>query len=136
MIKKLAHVCLFAPDLAACEAFYCGALGLTKRFEFLREGRRIGFYLEIAEDQFVEVFERAESVSGPQGIGHFCLEVDDLAAWVDRLASRGIVCTEPKLGADQSWQAWCRDPAGVDIEFHQYTPASSQHTGRDCVANW
>ena len=41
--------------------------------------------------------------------------------------------TEKKLGEDQSRQAWVTDPAGVRIEFHQYTAKSCQSTGATCV---
>jgi hypothetical protein len=41
--------------------------------------------------------------------------------------------TDKILGADHSWQIWTADPAGVKIEFHQYTNASCQTTGADCV---
>jgi hypothetical protein len=52
------------------------------------------------------------------------------------LLSRGVPVTEPKLGADSSWQAWCKDPDGTDIELHEYTAQSSQRTGAECVVDW
>jgi hypothetical protein len=41
-----------------------------------------------------------------------------------------------KIGADNSWQLWCKDPTGIDMEFHQYTETSAQLTGADCIVNW
>jgi catechol 2,3-dioxygenase-like lactoylglutathione lyase family enzyme len=53
MIKGFAHVCLSATDLAAVERFYCGGLGLKKAFDFIRNDRVIGFYLELSQGESV-----------------------------------------------------------------------------------
>ncbi len=68
-----------------------------------------------------------------KGFAHFCLETDDIDEVARRLADNGYPVTEKKLGADQSWQVWTKDPSGVRIEFHQYTPKSSQRTHQDCI---
>lgn len=137
-IVALAHVCLHSRDLAATEAFYCGALGLGVKFRFLREGEPHGFYLEVAGGQFIEVF-RGEVSSAPpsdQRIRHLCLQTDDLRGLNRRLKELGIDVTEPKLGADHSWQMWLKDPDGTEIEIHEYTAESTQRTGADCVVTW
>lgn len=137
MILQLAHVCLLAADLEKCEQFYCEILGLKKKFNFIRGGKKIGFYLEIADRQFVEVFAAADKVPEKGNlITHFCLEVADINELVATLKRHDVAVTEPKLGADHSWQAWCKDPDGVDIEFHHYTEKSCQRTGADCLVNW
>ena len=134
MIKGLAHVCLAATDLAATERFYCRGLGLKKAFDFLRQGSIIGFYLEVGPGSYIEVFQRAEVNAGAASpIQHLCIEVDDIDAVGKRLAESGYPVTEKKLGADRSWQMWVTDPAGVRIEFHQYTPQSSQIIRQNCV---
>jgi hypothetical protein len=56
MIKRLAHACLFSTNLERTKSFYCAILGLQVKFAFLKNGRLFGFYLEVAEDQFIEVF--------------------------------------------------------------------------------
>ena len=128
MIKGLAHVCFTASDLAASEAFYRDKLGLKAAFDFFNDdGRRTGVYLHAGGRNFIELFQgdlsdRAEG----QAFRHFCLEVDDIQAAVRELRSRGVETTEPKLGADNSWQAWLSDPDGNRIELHQYTPQSRQ----------
>ncbi|MFA5206809.1 MAG: VOC family protein [Lentisphaeria bacterium] len=136
MIKRFAHVCLAAADLAATERFYCGGLGLKKTFDFIRDGRVIGFYLELCPGEYVEVFQREESaalVTGP--ILHFCLEVDDLEPVGRRLAEHGYDVTPKTLGADHSWQMWTTAPDGVKIEFHQYTGRSCQRTHENCIVS-
>lgn len=134
MIKSIAHLCLAARDLAVTERFYCGGLGLKKAFEFIRENRVIGFYLEVAPGSYIEVFH--QDVLDPHAKGpiqHFCLEVDDIDQVARRLAEHGYETTAKTLGADHSWQMWTQDPAGVRIEFHQYTRQSCQITRENCL---
>ena len=137
MIKALAHVCLLSRDLERTLDFYCGTLGLRKKFDFIRKGELFGFYLEVAPGQFIEVF-KGDTAAEPQSrrITHFCLEVDDIGVVREKLASRGIGVSEKKKGCDASWQIWCKDPDGTDIEFHEYTAESSQITGSRCIVDW
>lgn len=138
MIKALAHLCILSTDLDRTRDFYCRILGLSPGFDFLRDGRLFGFYIKINDRQFIEVFKTDDDPAGRTSrlITHLCLETDDIDALRSHLESSGVTVTEKKLGADQSWQIWCKDPDGTDIEFHQYTPASSQLTGTVCHVNW
>lgn len=134
MITGLAHVCIGAVDLDATERFYCSGLGFKKAFEFIRKGRRIGFYLQVAGRNYVEVFEMDKgSVPDKSLIRHMCFETGDIDQVMATLKGQGYTVTDKKRGADQSWQCWTADPTGVKIEFHQYTPQSSQMTGANCV---
>ena len=137
-IKCLAHVCIKSADLAKTTDFYCGALGLEKLFQFTRRGEVIGFYLRASRDTFIEVFHEQgfQSGQGPLALHHFCLESDDLESLRQTLLERGYAPGEIKLGSDHSHQFWIKDPSGVDVEFHQYTGQSSQHTGQDVEVNW
>jgi glyoxylase I family protein len=137
MIKSLAHLCVFSKDLNRSRDFYYGALGLKKHFDFLKDGVLFGFYLQVAPNQFIEIFKadpKAEIKS--QRIHHFCLEVDDIDVLREKLMKHGVEVTPKKLGCDQTWQCWCKDPDGVDFEFQQYTPKSSQFTKTDCIVDW
>ena len=137
MIKTLAHVCLFAKDLNRSLDFYCGALGLRRHFDFFKDGELFGFYLQIDADHFIEIFKAGqEGPPGRQRIHHLCLEVDDLDALRDQLAQRGVKVTAKKKGCDQTWQFWCQDPDGTDVEFQQYTDRSSQFTRTQCIVDW
>jgi glyoxylase I family protein len=137
MIKALAHLCVFAADLERSRAFYCDALGLNRHFDFHKNGKLFGFYLQVVPGQFIEIFSTdAATEAGRQRIHHFCLEVADINAVRERLQKHGLTVTPPKLGCDQTWQCWCKDPDGTEIEFQQYTPQSSQFTRRDCVVDW
>jgi len=136
-IKTLAHICLFSRDLEQSLDFYCGALGLRRHFDFFKDGNLFGFYLQIDAHHFIEIFKAgAEEPPGRQRIHHLCFEVDDLDAVRERLAARGIAVKPKKLGCDHTWQFWCQDPDGTDVEFQQYTPESSQFTGKACIVDW
>ncbi len=137
MIKALAHLCVFSSDLTRSRDFYCGALGLKPHFDFHKDGKLFGFYLQVAPGQFIEVFQTdTASEIRHQRIHHFCLEVENLEALREKLLARGITVTPKKLGCDQTWQCWCQDPDGTEVEFQQYTPQSSQFTKTDCVVDW
>lgn len=136
MKLKLAHVCLGSPDLKRTEDFYCGVLGLRKKFDFIRNGELFGFYIELSDETFIEVFQGEVASSDSHPLRHFCLETNDIDGVVQRLRDAGHSPTEKKLGADQSWQSWVESPEGLRFEFHQYTGESTQRTGRDCVVDW
>jgi glyoxylase I family protein len=137
MIKTLAHVCLFSKDLNRSLDFYCGALGLRRHFDFIKEGELFGFYLQINENHFIEIFKAsAEEKAGSQRIHHLCLEVDDLDAMREALIKHGVEVKPKKKGCDQTWQFWCQDPDGTDVEFQQYTDQSSQFTRTQCIVDW
>jgi len=133
MIKGMAHVCLLAKDLDAAERFYCNGLGLKKTFDFISDGRVVGFYLQLSQGVFIEIFERAEiAIHADNPIQHFCIEVDDIDQIGERLIGNGYEATKKMLGADHSWQLWTTDPSGARIEFHQYTDRSTQITRENC----
>ena len=125
MIKRLAHVCIGATDLAETERFYLESLGMEKAFDFFRAGQQIGFYLKTGDSTFIEVFvENAEAKIERPLIKHFCLEVADLDSVCDALQSKGVEVSAKKLGGDGAWQTWITDPSGVRIELMQYSEDS------------
>jgi catechol 2,3-dioxygenase-like lactoylglutathione lyase family enzyme len=131
-VKALAHVCLKSRDLARTEAFYCGMLGCEKSFDFVRFGEVIGFYLKVADDMFIEVFHDSNvEVPARRALDHFCLETADIKGLHHKLAENGFSPGELKLGSDNTWQFWIKDPDGVDVEFQEYTPDSTQLTGKN-----
>ena len=136
-IKSLAHVCLHSSDLDATLKFYCGALGMRKQFDFTRQGREIGFYLQAGNNTFLEFFETSEAPSEPSGnLSHFCLETDAIEALHQTLLEAGYEPGPVSLGCDDSHQFWITDPNGIHFEFHQYTPKSAQFRQENVEVNW
>jgi len=128
MIRNLAHACFNVADLERSLTFYRDGLGLKLAFEFRDvQGRLGGFYLKVGPRSFLEFFlAELDPKTEKQSYKHICLEVDNMAETVATLRKNGIETTDPKLGKDQSWQAWITDPDGNRIELHAYTPASWQ----------
>ena len=138
-IKSVAHVCIKTTDLDATSRFYCDALGMKKHFNFVKNGRTIGFYMKASDNRtFVEVFlvDNAPPSSTACTLSHFCLETDSLEQTWRNLVEAGYKPGDMKMGADATPQFWMKDPNGMDLEFQQYTAESSQQTGRDVEVNW
>jgi catechol 2,3-dioxygenase-like lactoylglutathione lyase family enzyme len=134
MIKRLAHICINTSSLPDTERFYCQGLGMTRRFDFEKEGSLFGYYLDAGGGTFIEVFSGEPGEAG--NINHLALEVDDIDAAISQLRGAGFDIGDKAFGSDDSWQAWTADPNGVRIELHQYTPESCQLTGRTCQVTW
>ncbi len=137
-VKQVAHVCIFAHDLDVTRAFYEDVLGLDTAFNFLRDGKIFGFYLNAGGRSHVEVFHKnGTSFDEANQINHLCLEVESLDAAIAHVKSKGIEPTRPKKkGCDETYQCWLTDPNGVKIELFEYTDKSAQFTGGDRVADW
>ncbi len=137
-VQGISHVCLKTPDLGATERFYTGVLGFPRVFTFTREGAEDGFYLKVSERQFIEVFagSAVENDVGTQALSHVCFETDDMDGLHARLLNAGFAPDDIKLGCDQSRQFWVRDPSGLNVEFHEYTPRSLQFTGGTVEVDW
>ena len=137
MITRLAHVCIGAKDLAASEQFYCEVLGLKKVFDFEKDDKPFGFYVDLGDSTYIEVFIEREDANYDRPImKHLCLEVDDIDAFISDVRGKGWQVTDKKMGVDNTWQCWVRDPSDVAIEVQEYTDKSSQFTGATVIANW
>lgn len=132
MIHNIAHVCIVTRDIAKTAEFYCGLLGLEKKYEFRKKGRCTGMYLDAGRGTFLEIFERETVPEHDSSIAHFCFQVDDLDLIAEHLEKQGVVTAHKKMGKDGSWQIWIKDPNGISIELQEYTKNSSQITGEDC----
>lgn len=138
LIRALAHVCLRSSDLQATERFYCEALGMTIQFRFTKHGRVMGFYIQVTEGQFIEVFEneKPEPPTANAVLAHFCLETPDIHGLHARLTEFGYGPSEVKEGCDKALQFWVTDPNGLRFEFHQYGPESLQFQGGTVEVPW
>jgi lactoylglutathione lyase/glyoxylase I family protein len=137
MIRQIAHLCIKTNILKKTLAFYQNGLGFKVQFKFIRKGKVFGYYLSCGKRTFIEIFRDKAAKKGLEGlIKHFCFEVSSLRDIQKRLDRKRIRHTDPKRGADNSWQLWIKDPNGINMEFHQYTQRSSQLTKRDCIVTW
>jgi len=136
VIKSIAHICIKAKDLEATRHFYCDLLGFEKIFDFTKDGKVSGFYFKAGDKNFIEVFEAREAGSNNSQILHMCFETDDIKGLKKMLDSKKIKTTEIKLGVDNSYQFWVKDPDGIDIEFLEYTNDSSQFTKKNAEMDW
>jgi catechol 2,3-dioxygenase-like lactoylglutathione lyase family enzyme len=134
MIKQLAHVCIHSKDLSETARFYQEGLGLERGFEFIKDDDLFGYYINLGENTFIEVFKGEPGVEG--NIKHIAIQADDIDSIITRLRNHGYEIGDKSLGADHSWQAWTADPDGVKIEFHEYTNDSLQLKGGRCIADW
>lgn len=118
MITGIHHVqiTVAAADVAAAHAFYCGALGLAEvdKPDSLRG--RGGFWVWAGDRQLHVGTE--EGIDRARTKAHVAYQVDDVAAWRERLEAAGIIVLEsvPIPGYDRFE---CRDPFGNRLEFIQ-----------------
>ncbi len=136
-VKQVAHVCVFAKDLEQTKAFYRDVLGMTVAFNFTRDGQVFGCYLDVGNGSYIEIFHKpAATHDETNQINHLCLEVDDIDDAIEDLRANGVEASDKKLGCDDTWQSWIRDPNGTKIELFEYTDKSAQLVGGDRVADW
>ena len=136
-IKSVAHLCIKTTDLKLTEDFYCGLLGMEKRFNFTRKGAVIGFYMKARGETFVEVFlvNEARIIDNPV-LSHLCLLTDDIKGLRQLIVEHGFTPGEICKGCDKSYQFWMNDPNGMAIEFQEYTAESAQVTGKPVEVSW
>lgn len=137
IVKQIAHVCIFAHDLKETEDFYTKVLGFKNLFNFTRDGKIFGYYLDAGGDTHVEVFHKSEAeFTEKNAINHLCFEVIDMDAAIEHIRAQGVEARDKSNGCDDTWQSWITDPNGVKIELFEYTTDSAQFVGGDRVAHW
>jgi len=122
-MERIGYVILYVGDLEVAVGFYRDVVGLEYKFtdagyaEFEAGGVRFALYER----------RRAEWLTGrdvvPGAGGEVVVMVDDVDAWADRLAARGVpVLSGP---ADRPWghrTVHVADPDGFVVEFAQEIP--------------
>jgi catechol 2,3-dioxygenase-like lactoylglutathione lyase family enzyme len=118
MIQQVHHVMMTIPVGLEKQAreFYCETLGLTEIEKPASLAGRGGFWLQVGNLQIHVGTENSFDRMSTKG--HIAWQVDDLAAWPERLATWGIVPLEsiPIEGFDRFE---FRDPFGNRVEFIQ-----------------
>lgn len=120
-ILRLHHVQVTVPaaEEAAAREFYCGVLGLPEcpKPESLRG--RGGFWVWLGDQELHVSLE--EGVDRRATKAHVAYQVDDLAAWRQRLEEAGAVIGE-SVPIPGYKRFECRDPFGNRMEFIQPLP--------------
>ena len=135
-ITAFAHVCISSKDLEKTREFYCDVLGFEKSFNFIKDGEKAGFYLKVSNRSFLEFFKDLKDYNDNSHLRHLCFETKDIKIFREHVINKGVEASEITKGGDQSYQFWVKDPDGVNIEFHEYTPESSQLTGNEVEIDW
>ena len=133
MITGIAHNAVTVRDMEESLRFYTEALGFRRAFDIdnPETGEPWIVYLNICRGQFLELFYGGTRVNPWEhdqiGFNHFCFEVDDIFAAVERIRDAGYpIDIEPRQGSDMNWQAWVKDPNGIRIELMKIEPESPQ----------
>lgn len=121
---RMLHLGLRVTDLERSLAFYT-AMGYATIGSVPETGFGSLTLLQLPDDPFASlelVHDPARPVTDTGAVNHLVVQVDDLAATVADLATRGITAeptTEPGPGILTSWLT---DPDGYRIELVQWPP--------------
>jgi len=128
-LAGLHHTALIVSDYTRSRAFYTRVLGLQVIAETYRAARQ-SWKLDLAVPGGgqLEVFSFPDPPARPTrpeacGLRHMALRVEDLDAWIDHLARKGIavedVRIDPLTGARFTFLS---DPDGLPIELVEKVP--------------
>lgn len=133
MIKQIAHLAFGVKDMKKTLHFYTEIMGFKKAFTLYDPNDDTLpwiEYVKIFDSNFIEFFYSGNDhqfSNDEVSYQHFCLETDDIHAFVKRMNEYDYPLDSPvSLGLDHNWQCWVRDPDGNRIEIMQYGPDSLQ----------
>lgn len=118
MIVRIHHVqiTIGPAEEAAARAFYCGILGLPEVEKPDSLKGRGGFWVALGDQQLHVGVENI--VDRTRTKAHVAYQVDDLAAWRERLTAAGSLPLE-SVPIPSFDRFECRDPFGNRLEFIQ-----------------
>ena len=132
-IAGIGHVALRCRDIEETAAFY-DRLGIPIAYRMARADGGAGepVFLKVAPGAFLELFsggtgapDEPERARTRPGLVHVCLHVEDIHAFHDGIAERGVTSNgEPKLGRGGNWSFTLTDPNGIGVEVIQLVPGS------------
>lgn len=133
MIKGIGHAAYTVADMDATLHFYCDILGFRHAFSTKNDdGEPYIEYIQICENQFIELFYGREGENIQTSYSHLSLEVESIQEIAEHLKANNITIDRgPVRGRDRNWQCWAKDPDGNRIEFMQMSPDSPQTACRE-----
>jgi len=133
MIKRIAHLAFGVKNMEKTLQFYLDVLGFEKAFTLYDPDDELVpwiEYVKISDSNFIEFFYSDSNhpfAKIESSYQHFCLETDDIQAFVKRLNEYHYPLDSlVSMGLDHNWQCWVKDPDGNRIEIMQYGPNSLQ----------
>jgi catechol 2,3-dioxygenase-like lactoylglutathione lyase family enzyme len=121
------HVALFVQDLAACEHFYVGLLGM--RVEWRPDENNV--YLTSGNDNLALHRAEADASSVQQKLDHIGFILDkpeDVDDWFEFLQAQGVkVRNEPRTHRDGARSFYCYDPDQTVVQMIYHPPISGKH---------
>lgn len=117
------HVALFVEDLAACEHFYVGLLGMA--VEWRPDADNV--YLTSGHDNLaLHRLPAGVTPQGPQRLDHigFMLATPaEVDVWHAFLVTHGVkMKTAPRTHRDGARSFYCIDPSGVTVQMIYHPP--------------
>jgi glyoxylase I family protein len=125
-LKKIHHVAIICSNYEKSKDFYINVLGLKMISEVFREDRN-SFKLDLAVGNHcqIELFSFPESPERPSypeaaGLRHIAFSVEELAAAVDDLLSKGVEVEPIRVDPiTQKKFTFFADPDGLPIELYE-----------------
>jgi catechol 2,3-dioxygenase-like lactoylglutathione lyase family enzyme len=121
---RMLHLGLRVTDLDRSLGFYT-AVGYVKLGVVPETAFGSLTMLKLPGDPFVSlelVHDAARPVTDTDAVNHLVIQVDDLAATVAELATRGVTAEPPTDHGGGMWTSWLTDPDGYRIELVQWPP--------------
>ncbi len=120
-IISFLHVKLDIEDLDRSMAFYCGLLRLREICKYSIPNGTIVQLSPTGTPPGVELWYEQPSVTVRETHIHIAFEVDNVAAWIQNLRSRGVEIERESFQIGHETIAFIRDPDGYLIELNQVT---------------
>lgn len=131
MITKINHIAVAVPDIEEAQTFWRDVLGLDVGKAYREEAQGVDVAFFHAGNSSVELISPLDDESGVAkflqkrgaGMHHLCFEVDDIAATLAELQSKGVrlIDKTPRLNKKGVQVAFVhpKSTGGVLVEFYE-----------------
>lgn len=122
------HAGVSVGDLDRSVAFYRDVLGMVEVERTTTASGTTLVFLKMGEAGLIELIHRPGAVGGrysanAPSVGHVCLHVDDLDAWIARLAAKDVALTSGpstlQFPSGTVRLLFFADPDGIPVELYE-----------------